>query len=373
MSESPEPHTPKPRRLMFIDLARAVAILMMLQGHFIDMTLADAYRHNPFHTFWQHFRGLAAPMFFASTGLIFVYLLSGNATGPFFSLTRVRKGFVRSAELLFWGYLLQINLLRLPEYFRTGPDHWLTAFHVLQCIAVGILLLMGVFAVHRLLPKIPLPFWYVAAGLGLSLGHVVLFNLPGGSWFPRGAPEVIQNIFKGPLSIFPITPWLIFTMYGAALGAWVRLDPEKVRTFGPWLILAGFALKYSGVFIDRGIALLAGAISGNRLAPEHWIHDRCGEILAALGLLIFIDRRFKLRDSWFLEIGRNTLAVYVVHVVLLYNGFFGIGLRTWWEKALNPWQAAIGAVVFMAGFGVFAVWVGKFTNWRKAGNRMSPT
>jgi len=114
-------------------------------------------------------------------------------------------------------------------------------------------------------------------------------------------------------------------------------------------------------------------MSGSSLTPEHWIHDRCGEILAALGLLIFIDRRFKLRDSWFLEIGRNTLAVYVVHVVLLYNGFFGIGLRTWWEKALNPWQAAIGAVVFMAGFGVFAVWVGKFTNWRKAGNRMSPT
>lgn len=358
---------------MFIDLARAVAILMMLQGHFIDVTLAETYRHNPWHTFWQHFRGLAAPMFFATTGLIFVYLLSGNGNGPLLSLPRVRKGFIRSAELLFWGYLLQINLLRFPEYLKTGPDHWLSAFHVLQCIAVGILLLIGVFALHRVIPKIPLPLFYVAAGIALSIGDVLLFNRPAGSWFPTGFPEILQNVFKGPGSIFPVTPWLIFTMYGGALGAWVRLDPEKVRTSGPWLIVAGFALKYSGVFIDRGIAWFTGAISGNHFTPEHWIHDRCGEILALLGLLIWIDHRFKLRDSWLLEIGRNTLPVYIGHVVLLYNGFFGIGLRTWWEKALNPWQAALGAVVFMTAFGLFAVSIGKFAIRRKTGKQLSPS
>jgi surface polysaccharide O-acyltransferase-like enzyme len=373
MSESPEPIAPKPRRLMFIDLARAVAILMMLQGHFIDVTLADAYRHHPLHTFWQHFRGLAAPMFFASTGLIFVYLLSANTAGPFLSLPRVRKGFVRSVELLAWGYLLQVNLLRLPVYFKSGPDDWLGAFHVLQCIAVGILLLIGVFAVHRLLPKIPLPLFYVAAGLGLSFGHVFLFNLPPGTWFPHGAPEVIQNGFKGPLSIFPLTPWLIFTLYGAAIGAWVRLAQDRVLTAGGWWIAAGLALKYSGVFIDRAIAWLAGAFTEKHLTAEHWIHDRAGEILALLGLLMLIDHRFKLRDSWLLEIGRNTLPVYIAHVVLLYNGFFGIGLRTWWEKALNPWQAALGAVVFMAVFAIFALCVGKFTRRRKEGNRRSPT
>src|SRR5688500_1782193 len=108
------PTTAAPPRLKFIDLARSVAILMRLQGHFIDVTLAEPYRHNPLHSFWQHFRGLAAPMFFASTGLIFVFLLSGNSGPSLLALPRVRKGFVRAAELLFWGYLLQFNLLRLP-------------------------------------------------------------------------------------------------------------------------------------------------------------------------------------------------------------------------------------------------------------------
>lgn len=356
---------------MFIDLARAVAILMMLQGHFIDLTLGDAYRDHPLHSFWHHFRGLAAPMFFASTGLIFVYLLSGSGDGPLLKLPRVKKGVIRSAELLFWGYLLQIDLIRVPDYFRTGPDHWLTAFHVLQCIAFGILILIGVFAIHRLLPKIPLPLLYVSAGLVLAFGDVFLFNLPKGSWMPPGAPELIQNIIKGPLSVFPLTPWLIFTMYGAALGAWVRLDPEKVRASGPWLILAGLVLKHTGIFIDRGIAQIAGAVSGMQLTPEHWVHDRCGEITTMLGVLIFIDHRFKLRDFWLMEIGRNTLPIYIVHVIVLYNGLFGWGLRTWLERSLNPWQATLGALIFMTAFGLFAVGVARLSAWWKTG-RQSP-
>lgn len=366
MSEAPEPDPPKPRRLRFIDLARSVAILMMLQGHFIDVTLADAYRHSGLHTFWQHFRGLAAPMFFASTGLIFVYLLSGNTGPSFLSLPRVRKGFLRSLELFFWGYLLQINLLRLPDYFRDGPDHWLGAFHVLQCIATGILLLIGVYSIARLIPKIPLPFWYIAAGLGLAVFDAYLINLPKGIGFPDGAPEFIRNAFRGPVSIFPVTPWLVFTLYGGAIGAWVRMNPEQVLKSGPLLIACGFAVKYSGIFIDRWIGAFYGIISGRpSVLSEHWVHDRAGEILTVLGILIFIDHRFKLRESWLLKVGRNTLPIYIAHVVLLYNGFFGIGLKTCCEKAFGPWQAAGGALVFMTGFVLFALAIEKARELRR--------
>lgn len=366
MSEAPEPTAPKPRRLLFIDLARAVAILMMLQGHFIDLTLADPWRHNAVHASWQHFRGLAAPMFFATTGLIFVYLLSANTGSSFFTLPRVKKGLVRSLELLFWGYLLQINLPRLPDYFRNGPDHWLWAFHVLQCIAVGILLLIGVFAIARSVPKIPLPLWYVLAALGLSVFHAYLFNLPPGTGFPAHAPEVIRNAFKGPLSVFPVTPWLVFTLYGGAIGALVRTHPLLVLRSGPLMVLCGLALKYSGVFIDGALARLYGLISGKfPVAAEHWIHDRAGEILTLLGILVFIDHRFRLRDSWLMTTGRNTLPIYIVHVVVLYNGFFGIGLRTSFERALNPWQAIVGAVVFVTAFVFFAVGIGKFGAFRR--------
>jgi len=66
-------------RLKFIDMARSIAILLMLEGHFIGCTLANQdYYHNsqsPIYFAWNFVRGFTAPMFFTVTGLVFVYLL----------------------------------------------------------------------------------------------------------------------------------------------------------------------------------------------------------------------------------------------------------------------------------------------------------
>ncbi|MGB5369306.1 MAG: heparan-alpha-glucosaminide N-acetyltransferase domain-containing protein, partial [Flavobacteriaceae bacterium] len=53
-------------RLYFIDAMRAWAILMMLQGHFIDGLLDNAFRddQNMAFSIWKYFRGITAPVFF---------------------------------------------------------------------------------------------------------------------------------------------------------------------------------------------------------------------------------------------------------------------------------------------------------------------
>jgi uncharacterized membrane protein len=68
---------PSKRRIVFIDALRAYAILMMLQGHFTDTMLAVEYRDpaNFLYGLWYFMRGLTAPIFFFSTGLVFIYLL----------------------------------------------------------------------------------------------------------------------------------------------------------------------------------------------------------------------------------------------------------------------------------------------------------
>ena len=83
------------KRLYFIDAVRAFAILMMLQGHFIDTLLDVSYRddHNTAFSIWKYFRGITAPTFFTISGLIFSYLLikakrSGNVA------FRIKKGFL---------------------------------------------------------------------------------------------------------------------------------------------------------------------------------------------------------------------------------------------------------------------------------------
>ncbi|MGB4545551.1 MAG: heparan-alpha-glucosaminide N-acetyltransferase domain-containing protein, partial [Flavobacteriaceae bacterium] len=50
------------KRLHFIDAIRAWAILMMLQGHFIDGLLAPQFRDQDQDWFqiWTYFRGITA-------------------------------------------------------------------------------------------------------------------------------------------------------------------------------------------------------------------------------------------------------------------------------------------------------------------------
>lgn len=53
-------------RLQFIDAIRAYAILMMLQGHFVDTMLAYQFRDlgNVIYSTWFFMRGMTAPIFF---------------------------------------------------------------------------------------------------------------------------------------------------------------------------------------------------------------------------------------------------------------------------------------------------------------------
>ena len=52
-------------RLIFIDVIRAVAICMMLEGHFVDGLLAPEYRDENYPIFvtWLYIRGMTAPVY----------------------------------------------------------------------------------------------------------------------------------------------------------------------------------------------------------------------------------------------------------------------------------------------------------------------
>ena len=106
---------PKKSRLIFIDIARSFAILLMLEGHFIDLTLGAQYRSpdphfvNPnflVYDIWHLIRGYTSPMFLTMTGMVITYLFYANNDKSYRENDRVKKGFRRLLELLFWGYLL---------------------------------------------------------------------------------------------------------------------------------------------------------------------------------------------------------------------------------------------------------------------------
>jgi len=350
----PMPFPPVPatqKRLEFIDAARALAILMMLEGHFVSVTLAKEWQlvGHPLYDGWLYVRGLAAPMFFTMTGLVVAYLLSGTQEPGFFAVRRVRRGLIRAGELLFWGYLLQFDVNRLGELLQGRCSEWFGAFHVLQCIGVGLIGLILMFGLVRRWGLLSLLLGYLALALGVIMMGVILANHKG--YVPAGAYPWLQNPIRGPLVNFPIAPWLSYTFYGGVIGVIVRKQQGVIH---PWMMIGvGLLLRGCGRWIDQGLAMIALTLSGsgmNHAVIPVGLHLRVGEVLMLLGVVIWLEKRFYPLPAWFLTVGRNTFSIYVAHAILLYGAIFGWGLQEWLREALNPWQAALGALIFCGLF-----------------------
>jgi surface polysaccharide O-acyltransferase-like enzyme len=346
------PAMPK-QRLKFIDLARSIAIMLMLEGHFVGLTLTQEARDpsNFIYVIWNTIRGFTAPLFFTVAGMIFVFLLSGEKRTSFFKQLRVRKGLRRAAELLFWGYLLQMSLRSFSDYLGGEFGDWEFAFHVLQCIGVGLIALILIAALHRTIGKGSLVTFYAIATMICLSGYVWLKSLPEGTWVPAGWPQIFQNALSGPRSVFPIAPWLAYTLLGGAMGAYVRSrndEPATLRSCAWFFILA------AGIKL---IWLCAVLIPMPEYASEGiaWFTDRAFQVILFLGILRMIEIRYGIGVPWMLRIGQETFAIYIFHVIVLYGGLFGFGLNHYFKENLGPWQAAGGAALFISFFAAYAI------------------
>ncbi len=358
----------KPKvRLKFIDMARSFAILLMLEGHFIEHTFQDfrpmieLVKQNGtsghlLFDWWYYMKGFTAPLFFTVTGLVFVYLLARNKEAGYFRNPRVKRGFRRAFELLFWGYALQLNLRYVGNTFNHDFP-WLYAFHVLQSIGVGIISLLLIFGLFKLVRRGPLFLYYFMAGTIIFCFYPYMSNLPEGTYLPSGFPQVIQNMIHGPKSVFAIIPWMAFTLYGGMVGALVIRFQEDVKTYWfPFVfILVGLILNMFGRPIGLLIDDVLSMIGFWKLDLVHnaWLYGRLGQIFIALGLLMLFDKLVNFKGELFLKIGQNTLPIYIIHVMILYGGLFGIGLNQFMGRSLNGWQSVLGAALFITLFVFF--------------------
>ncbi|MBT8293970.1 MAG: DUF1624 domain-containing protein, partial [Eudoraea sp.] len=130
----------KSARLFFIDAMRAWAILMMLQGHFVDGLLENAFRDpdSLVYTIWKYFRGITAPVFFTVSGFIFTYLLI-RVPEKGFDNPRIKKGIRRGIQLLFIGYLLRLNIFGLLKGQIYESFFLVDVLHIIGLSILGII------------------------------------------------------------------------------------------------------------------------------------------------------------------------------------------------------------------------------------------
>lgn len=328
-------------RLYFIDAVRAFAILMMLQGHFIDTLLSPVYRDNSntIYNIWSYFRGITAPTFFTISGLVFAYLLlRAYAKGN--DKPRIKKGLFRGLLLLGIGYSLRINIF---SWLSGNFNSYFFVIDVLQCIGLSLIFLVSL---HTIFKK----HSYIFSIVLFVVGFVCFVSEPLYRTISlENTPAFIANYMtKTNGSVFTILPWFGYSAFGAFISTvffrHVHRDKFKLTTIISFFIIGAFLIYLSSLFLIK-LSDLTGIELFKRSADYNYLFTRLGDVLILFGLFYALERFLK--QSIITRIGEKTLSIYVIHFILLYGSFTGYGLKKFLSKSLEPSTAIFGAILFM--------------------------
>jgi uncharacterized membrane protein len=330
------------KRLHFIDAIRAWAILMMMQGHFIDGLLAPQFRdqNQIWFQIWTYFRGITAPVFFTASGLIFTYLLFKN-TQTLYINKRIKKGLKRGLQLIVIGYLLRLNIQGLlnghiyPSFFYVD---------VLHCIGLAILMLIFT---YKLIGCWSIRLFALIVFVLATLIFSVEPWFKGFDW--SNWPVALSHYFtreKG--SLFTFIPWVGYSFYGAFTAViLVKLSHKKM--FYPIAIMVLFILgtwlKYDSSRFFIWLDDLFDLKVLRAVAFNNYLFIRLGDVLWVLA--VFMLGRHLVQYKPILAIGQNTLSIYVIHAIILYGSFHGFGLYKFFKKSLSISETFYGALIFI--------------------------
>jgi hypothetical protein len=223
---------------------------------------------------------------------------------------------------------------------------------VLHCIGLSILALVGVYLLTINLKKYLFPLLLVGITVVLFL-----FEPLYKQWSFSFLPNAIANyLTKANGSVFTIIPWLGYATFGAFVSVMFTRFKDFKHLYPVAIsiaLLAGFILIYisSPVFIFlydwTGVELFY------LIQDNNYLFIRLGNVFIVFAVFMLL-RKF-MTNKTVLQLGASTLSIYVIHFIILYGSFTGLGLYRFFNNSLTPSVAIPGALLFMVACSYLAL------------------
>lgn len=347
----------KSKRLEFIDLLRGWAVIVMIETHVVNATLAPELTSAAWFQWVKFINGLVAPSFLFASGLAYAvttrrkisdYLSFGP---PLFKQVR------RLLFVVMIGYLLHLPKFNVLQIIReTTEGDWRTFFQadVLQCIGVSLLLIQGLL----LMLKEERRLYHTVLGLSVVIIFVtpVMWGIDFHGILPWWIAGYMNGIHFKHFPGFPLFPWTAFLFAGAVFGYFYLKSRDTA---------AEPAAKYNEPVMMRRSLYIAPFILGFAVAIEplaarlyptydYWLFSpsfvllRLAIVIALCALMFFYEKRFGVSSrSVVTLIGRESLLVYAVHLFLIYGNFGAFNFSRTVGRTLGYLEAAIASVILM--------------------------
>ena len=314
----------KTKRIEFIDLLRGWAVIVMIETHMMNATVTPEIRSSLVFGWLTFINGLVAPSFTFASGLAYAvttrrkiidYLSFGKPL-----LLNIRR-------LLFVvgiGYLLHLPKFNYDQILHeTTERSWQIFFQadVLQCIGVSLLILQGLLLLLRTERRL----YFTLAGITVVIAFItpLVWGIDWRNNLPLPIAGYMNGIHFPNFPGFPLFPWAGFIFAGAVCGYFyleAKAKQSEASFFKKIIVFAPALMLFSWL-IEPVAAKTYPSYDYGLSSPSFFIL-RLGIVMLLCAGMFFYERWKSVSPKSVVTlVGRESLIVYSVHLLLIYGNF----------------------------------------------------
>jgi hypothetical protein len=343
-------------RYLFIDLLRFGAVVFMLQGHTFDALLKQSVKQASLFFVHDFFHGFVAPMFLFASGVAFGVATYRKWDQHLCWSATLRKRLGRFLGLILVGYALHLPFFSLSKIVHESSSQEIAAFmqvDALQCIGVTLLILQILVLVLGTRKRLAL------AAVGLGAGTILLSPILW-SFSLRGVVPLWMASYLNAenSSWFPLFPWSSYLFLGTAFAYLFVEAKEHLQavTLMRYVAVVGLFSMGVGIFVAQLPFELYPAHDYWKVNPSVLI-SRAGFLLIVTSILFFFEHLVKIPSTIPTLMGKESLAIYVLHLMIIYGSVVNKGLEHSLRGKLTVPEALLATGLLLVLMGAFAfVW-----------------
>jgi uncharacterized membrane protein len=333
------------KRLPFLDWMRGLAIVVMIQCHTFNSFARTEARDGGAYVMSQFVGGMAAPLFLFMAGMTLAFQMESLERRQPGRLDRWLVSLRRAGYVLFLAYLFRFGnwLASLPH----ADWHELTKVDILNCMGLALI----AFTTAALFNARDRARVAAAGALAIAAASPLVANFQWGN-----TPTWLHDYLApgGGLGHFAFFPYASYVGFGVAAGIVVRRAAEgRLERIMQWAVLIGMVLIFTGQYLSN--------IPYSIYAKSNFWSDnptltviRVGiSFLCLAGAYLWTEYCAGPRWSWMQCLGKNSLMVYWVHVMLVYGDIWKPLKRT----MSIPQTVFATLVVILLMVGMSAAWL----------------
>ncbi|HMD13472.1 MAG TPA: hypothetical protein VKI62_02490, partial [Bacteroidota bacterium] len=266
----------------------------------------------------EFIHGLSAPAFLFGAGLTFVISTRRRWEAFHHWGDPLARRMKRIVMIILLGLAIHLPFFSIRKIILDGTmADYLQLFQcdVLHCIGIGLLLLHGLVFFFKTESR----FYglVVSAVVTVCFLTPLIWSVDFLSYLPPALAQLCNGIHGSP---FPLFPYVGFLFAGVVV-SWeflLAVREQRERRFMIQLAIIGCALVLTGMVLDLLPVTVYPVYNYWFTSPNYFL-VRIGTLLTILPLFWFWGKKFTKPKPVMTVLGRESLFVYVLHLVVLYG------------------------------------------------------